>query len=61
MEDSLAQRVVPGDMFKQSKLSSSDSRQMGILWTNKCCIHVPDVFVGRVETLIFKCLYPVSA
>ncbi|KAH3843905.1 hypothetical protein DPMN_117439 [Dreissena polymorpha] len=56
---------VPADVSKQSQLSSFYGRQLGLMWNNKWCSHVPDVLVGRLGdseqssmTFMFKCLYP---
>ncbi|KAH3711746.1 hypothetical protein DPMN_071419 [Dreissena polymorpha] len=66
LENSLAQRVVPGDVSKPRQLSSFDGSQKGLLWNNKFCCYVPDVLVGLVlrigdaeqasETFKFKCM-----
>ncbi len=64
---SLAQRVVPCDVYKPNQLSSFNGRQEGFLLANTCCCIVPDVHVDVMvcledaeqssQTLVFKCLY----
>ncbi|KAH3695529.1 hypothetical protein DPMN_082990 [Dreissena polymorpha] len=64
MEHNLSRRVVPIGVSKPRQLLSFDYCQEGLLSTNKCCCHVPDVLVGIVflvgdaeqpsETLVFK-------
>ncbi|KAH3702809.1 hypothetical protein DPMN_077835 [Dreissena polymorpha] len=45
VDNSLTERVVPGEVSKPSQLSLLDGRQKKLFVANKCCCHV---LVGRV-------------